>query len=65
MFLSSSPKYLLLQNGGYDLKENADALLAWRQIAAQAQQAAAATSGVLSYDAHAAAMAAASFSYPS
>ena len=45
------------------MKENADALLAWRQIAAQAQQAASA--GVLSYDAHAAAMAAASLSYPS
>ena len=52
-----------MQNGGYDLKDNTDALMAWRQFAAQAQQAANA-GVVLSYDAQAA-MAAASFSYPS
>lgn len=44
------------------MKENNDAMMAWRQIAAQAQ--AASTAGVLPYDPHTAAMAAASFPYP-
>lgn len=44
------------------MKDNTEALLAWRHLAAQAQ---AASSGMLPYDSHAAAMAAAaSFPYP-
>jgi len=43
------------------MKESAEALAAWRQIAAQAQ--AAANHGMLHYDTHAA-MAAAAFPYP-
>lgn len=42
------------------MKDNTEALMAWRQIAAQAQ---AASAGLLPYDTHAAAVAAASFPY--
>ncbi|KAF6022438.1 IRX4 [Bugula neritina] len=57
------PRLLLpVLGAGYDLKDNAETLMAWRQLAAAAAHGAGAAS--LPYDAQAAAMAAASFSYP-